>query len=285
MCWSCPFLGLSGLHLIGILIVGGTYFAYRGLGSDLLPEMDEGGFILDYVMPAGSSLDSTNRALAHVHEILKNTPEVESTSRRTGLQMGLAAVTEPNTGDITVKLKDTRSRGINEVMADVRTEIRRTEPALDIEFTQVLQDNIGDLSNAPEPIQIKLYASDPTLLKELGPRVAQEIVRVDGVVDVQDGVSNTISGPATNFQVDPQLAQRLGFTPTEVAEDATSILDGVSVNDPLIANGRPYTIRVRLGDETRRNVDTISNTVFNSASGRTASAGLDDNDHAASAAE
>jgi multidrug efflux pump subunit AcrB len=261
------------LGLICVLLVGGTYFAYRGLGSDLLPEMDEGGFILDYVMPAGSSLDSTNRVLAHVHDILKNTPEVESTSRRTGLQMGLAAVTEANTGDITVKLKDKRSRGIDEVMADARAQIKKTEPELDVEFTQVLQDNIGDLSNAPEPIQIKLFASDPTLLNELGPRVAQEIGKVDGVVDVENGVDNTVSGPATNFQVDPQLAQRLGFTPTEVAEDATSILDGVTVNDPLIANGRPYTIRVRLGDETRQNLDTISNTVFNSASGHTASLG------------
>ena len=261
------------LGVLCVLLVGGTYFAYRGLGSDLLPAMDEGGFILDYVMPAGSSLASTNRVLAHVHQILANTPEVENTSRRTGLQMGLAAVTEANTGDITVKLKDKRSRGIEEVMADVRAQIKKTEPELDVEFTQVLQDNIGDLSNAPEPIQIKLFADDQSLLNELGPRVAQEIGKVDGVVDVENGVDNTISGPATNFQVNPQLAERLGFTPTEVAEDATAILDGVTVNDPLIANGRPYTIRVRLGDETRQNLDTIRDTVFNSAAGHTASLG------------
>ena len=261
------------LGVLCVLLVVGTYFAYGGLGSDLLPAMDEGGFILDYVMPAGSSLASTNRVLAHVHQILASTPEVENTSRRTGLQMGLAAVTEANTGDITVKLKDKRSRGIEEVMADVRAQIKKTEPELDVEFTQVLQDNIGDLSNAPEPIQIKLFANDQSLLNELGPRVAQEIGKVQGVVDVENGVDNTISGPATNFQVNPQLAERLGFTPAEVAEDATSILDGVTVNDPLIANGRPYTIRVRLGDETRQNLDTIRNTVFNSAAGHTASLG------------
>ena len=235
--------------------------------------MDEGGFVLDYVMPAGSSIASTNQVLEHIHQILVKTPEVETTSRRTGLQMGFAAVTEANTGDITVKLKDKRSRGIDEVMADIRKQIRQTEPELDVEFTQVLQDNIGDLSNAPEPIQIKLFAEDATLLTDLGPRVATEIKKVDGVVDVENGVDNTVSGPATSFQVDPQLAARLGFTPTEVAEDATSILDGVTVNDPLIANGRPYTIRVRLGPETRQDLDTIRNTVFNSTSGHTASLG------------
>jgi CzcA family heavy metal efflux pump len=261
------------LGVLCVLLVAATYLGYRSLGSDLLPGMDEGGFVLDYVMPAGSSLASTDRVLEHIHQILINTPEVETTSRRTGLQMGFAAVTEANTGDITVKLKDKRSRGIDDVMADIRGRIKRTEPELDVEFTQVLQDNIGDLSNAPEPIQIKLFAEDPALLTELGPRVATEIQKVSGVVDVENGVDNTISGPATSFQVDPQLAARLGFTPTEVAEDATSILDGVTVNDPLIANGRPYTIRVRLGPETRQNLETIRNTVFNSTSGHTASLG------------
>ena len=261
------------LATLCVLLAVGTFFAYRSLGSDLLPEMDEGGFILDYVMPAGSSLASTGKVLDHVTQILKSTPEVESTSRRTGLQMGFAAVTEANTGDISVRLKDKRSRGIEEIIADVRAKIKQTEPQLDIEFTQVLQDNIGDLSNAPEPIQIKLFATDPALLSELAPRVATEIGKVDGVVDVENGIDNTVSGPATSFQVDPQLAARLGFTPTEVAEDATSILDGVTVNDPLIANGRPYTIRVRLGPETRQSLETIRDTVFNSSTGHTASLG------------
>ncbi len=258
---------------ICVLLVAGTWFAYQGLGSDLLPEMDEGGFILDYIMPAGSSLAETDRVLEHVEKILHDIPEVDSTSRRTGLQMGLAAVTEANTGDFTVRLKSKRSRAIDEVIADARSEIKKTEPELDVEFTQVLQDMIGDLSNAPEPIQLKIFASDPALLQQLGPRVATAIGKINGVVDIQNGIENTISGPATTFQVDPSVAARLGFTPTEIAEDATSILDGVTTDDPVIANGRPYTIRVRLGDETRTSLDAIESTVFNSATGKTASLG------------
>jgi CzcA family heavy metal efflux pump len=259
------------LSCIALAVV--TYIAYKGLGSDLLPEMDEGGFILDYVMPAGSSLQSTGKVLDHVEQILRSTPEVESTSRRTGVQMGFAAVTEANTGDISVKLKQHRSRGIDEVIADVRREIKTTEPELDVEFTQVLQDNIGDLSNAPEPIQIKLFSSDAALLNKIAPRVADEIGKIPGVVDVENGIDNTISGPATNFEVIPQLATRLGFTTQEVAEDATSILDGVEVANPVISNGKPYSIRVRLGEESRQSLEAIENTVFNSSSGRTASLG------------
>jgi CzcA family heavy metal efflux pump len=263
-------LALGGVCL---LLVLGTWAGYQALGSDLLPEMDEGGFILDYIMPAGSSLSETNRVLDHVERILREAPEVESTSRRTGLQMGLAAVTEANTGDFTVKLKAKRSRAIDDVIADVRAQVKATEPELDVEFTQVLQDMIGDLSNAPEPIQIKLFANDPALLEQLGPRVGDAIGRIEGVVDVQNGIENTISGPATNFQINPVVAARMGFTPTEVSEDATSILDGVTASDPLIQNGRPYTIRVRLGDESRASLETIQNTVFNSASGHSATLG------------
>src|SRR6202043_2740670 len=126
------------LAVLSLALIAVSYLCYHFLGSDLLPEMDEGGFVLDYIMPAGSSLAETDRVLTHVERILHDTPEVESTSRRTGLQMGLAAVTEANSGDITVKLKSKRDHAIDEVMADLRAEIRRTEPELDIEFTQVL---------------------------------------------------------------------------------------------------------------------------------------------------
>jgi CzcA family heavy metal efflux pump len=258
---------------ICLLLVIGTWAGYQALGSDLLPLMDEGGFILDYIMPAGSSLAETNRALDHVEHILHSIPEVENTSRRTGLQLGYAAVTEASTGDFTIKLKASRSRSVWEVMDEVRRRIKTTEPELDIELTQILQDNINDLSNAPEPIQVKIFSNDEVLLTQLGPRVGDAIAKISGVVDVENGVENTISGPATNFQVDPSVASRLGFTPQEVSLDATSILDGIPISAPLIANGRQYTIRVRMGDETRASLDTVRNTVFNSSSGHTATLG------------
>lgn len=256
-----------------LLLVAGTWLGYRSLGSDLLPEMDEGGFVLDYVMPAGSSLSETNRVLSHVERILQSMPEVESTSRRTGLQMGLAAVTEANTGDFTVMLKSRRDRSVEEVMADVRAKVKQSEPELDVEFTQVLQDMIGDLSNSPEPVQIKIFSPDEALLTRLGPQVGSAIEKVPGVVDVQDGIENTISGPATDFRIDPQVAARSGFTPSEVSQDATAILDGLSATNPLIANDRPYTIRIRMSQEHRESLASIENTVFNSSSGRTAALG------------
>jgi CzcA family heavy metal efflux pump len=261
------------LSIACLVLICGTVVAYQGLGSDLLPEMDEGGFVLDYIMPAGSSLTETDRVVHHVEQILQQTPEVEVISRRTGLQMGLAAVTEANYGDITVKLKDKRDRGIDEIMSDVRARVKSSEPELDVEFTQVLQDMIGDLSNAPEPIQIKIFSPNQDLLNQLGPQVGEAISKIPGVVDVENGIDNTISGPATNFQVLPSVASRVGFTPEEVSTDATAIIDGVPTSNPLIQNGRPYTVRVRYDESHRTSLDAISNTVLNSSTGHTATLG------------
>ncbi len=255
-----------------LLVIAGA-LAYRGLGSDLLPAMDEGGFILDYLMPAGTSLTETNRVLLQVEKVLQQTPEVESTSRRTGLQLGLAAVTEANRGDFTVKLKSRRNRSTDAVMADVRTRVQAIAPQLDIEVTQMLQDNINDLSNAPEPIQIRLFSSSMDLLQQTAPRIADSIAKIPGVVDVRNGIDDNLSSPSTNFQVLPAVAAQMGFTPEQVATDAHAILEGVPTEQPLIRAGRPYTIRVRFAHVYRASLAAIENTVLVSSTGRTATLG------------
>lgn len=261
------------LALFTVVLIGGSYFAYEHTGSDLLPVMDEGGFIVDYIMPAGSSLQETNRVISHVERILQRIPEVESTSRRTGLQLGLAAVTEANTGDIAVKLKRGRARGGPEVIADARAKIRAAEPVLDVEFPQLLQDMIGDLTSAPEPVVIKLFSQQPELLRSWAPKVAETIKKISGVVDVLDGIENTISGTAMSFQVDPVVAARAGFTPSEVEQDAAAILQGEPASTPVVVNDRSYTIRVRFPPETRTDLEAIRNTLLISGTGKTATVG------------
>ncbi len=260
---------LLGFSLALILIAGASYY---GLGSDLLPEMDEGAFVLDYTMPAGSSLQETDRVVTHLEQMLHAIPEVQGTSRRTGLQLGLAAVTEANTGDISVKLKDKRSRGIEEVIAQMRAEVAQQEPGIDVEFVQTLQDMIGDLTGAPEPIQIKLFSPDAALLAQWAPKVADAIQKVKGVVDVS-GIENTISGPAVMFQVDPAVAARAGFTPQEVATDASALLEGEPAQTPVVANDRAYTIRVRFPAAGRASLDAMKNTLLVSSTGKTATLG------------
>jgi CzcA family heavy metal efflux pump len=256
-----------------VLLIGGSYFCYRALGTDLLPSMDEGGFILDYWMPAGASLEETNRVLTAIEVMLRDTPEVESTSRRTGMQLGLAAVTEANTGDFAVKLKRDRNRGVDEVQTELREKIGKQFPMLQVEFVQLLQDMIGDLTSAPEPIEIKLFSQDEALLREWAPRVADSIKKSEGIVDVLNGIDNTISGPATVFQVDPTKATRAGFSPEEVELDASAIMQGEPASTPVVVSERAYTIRVRFPASTRTSLEAMNNTILGSSTGQKATLG------------
>jgi multidrug efflux pump subunit AcrB len=269
-----PWVLLASSAVIIVLSVA----CYLALDTGLLPEMDEGGFILDYDTPPGSSLAETDHILQHIEKILHSVPEVENTSRRTGLQLGLAAVTEANKGDFTVRLKVDRKRDIQEIMADIRAQIEQTEPATKVEFIQVLGDMIGDLTSAPEPIVIKLFSQDPKVLADTAPQVADAIAKIQmgnahPVVDVLNGIENTTSGPAVTYQVNPAVAARAGFTPEEIAMDAAAILEGEPAATPVILNDRAYTIRIRFPEQSRSSLDRMSNTLVASSTGRTATLG------------
>ncbi len=261
------------LVISAVVIVALSGVCYKFLGTDLLPEMDEGGFTLDYFTPPGSSLTESNAILQRIEAIIRATPEVENTSRRTGLELGIAAVTEANRGDFTVKLKSDRKRGIDEVMNDIRRQVEESEPAAKVEFIQKLQDMIGDLISQPEPVVIKLFSEDAKLLEETAPKVADTITKIHGVVDVLNGIENTISGPAVTYQVNPTVAARAGFTPEEVAMDASAILEGEPAALPVILNDRPYTIRVRFPESSRSSLESMSNTLVASSAGHTATLG------------
>ncbi len=272
---------LAGAAVLILVSFGAFYF----LGSDLLPEMDEGGFILDYLTPPGSSLQETDRIVGHLEKMLQETPEVESTSRRTGLQLGLAAVTEANRGDLTVKLKANRKRATDDVIADLRAQVKNEEPAVDADFPLILQDMIGDLTGEPEPVVIKLFSEDPKLLEEQAPRVADAIEAIGKskgkngeekpgpVVDVRNGIENTMSGPAAEFRVNTTVAAKAGFTTEEVSTDAMAVLQGVTGANPVIANNRAYNVRVRFPEENRGSLEAMSNTLLVSSAGRTATLG------------
>jgi multidrug efflux pump subunit AcrB len=266
------------LALFCVALIGVSYLCYRNLGTDLLPSMDEGGFILDYVMPPGSSLQETDRVIQHVLSIIRAVPEVASTSRRTGLQLGLAAVTEPNTGDISVKLKSKRSRGIDDIISDVRARVKKSEPELDVDFTQVLQDTIGDLTGEPQPIVVKLFGADGNVLNTWALKVADALGKIlvsgaNPVVDIDNGVDSATSGPAVVFTVDPAAATRAGFTIDQIDTATSTILDGEPAQTPVIVNDRPYQLLVRYPDANRASLDAIRNTVLVNPNGGTATLG------------
>lgn len=266
------------LPILAVVLIVVSVLCFRHIGTDLLPEMDEGGFILDYVTPPGSSLTESNRMITQILKIVHSVPEVASTSRRTGLQLGLAAVTEANTGDISIKLKTKRDRTIWQVMNEIRAKVAVEVPAASVDFTQKLQDMIGDLTSAPQPIFIEMFSPDANLLDAWAPKVADAIgkITVGGkhpVVDIDNGIDSTTSGPAIVYNVNVAKAAHAGFTPQNVVNEASAMLDGVVAPTPVVVNDRPYALRIRYPASVRSSLETMNNTMLVSPTGQTANLG------------
>ncbi len=248
---------------IVLLILAGTYFMYQHIGSGFMPNMDEGAFVLDYNSPPGTSLDETNRMLMHVEKIIMSVPEVESYSRRTGTQLGFF-ITEPNNGDFLIKLKDNRSRSIFQIMDELRTRIEASEPALRIDFGQAMQDLIGDLTNSPAPIEIKIFGPDQSVIEQKAKEVADLIKDVPGVVDVFNGI--VISGPSLIVRVDRTLAARAGLTPDDVLNQLHTMING-NVDTYVLRGEKLIGVRVRYPERYHSSLEEIENARLKSPNG------------------
>lgn len=252
------------LVIIVVLAVAlGSFVLYRFLGSEFIPEFDESAFILDYLAPPGASLQETDRILQHVEQLIREVPEVEGYSRRTGLELGLF-ITEPNKGDVAVKLKPGHARPTDEVISDLRKEIEKSEPSLEIEFLGILPDMIGDLTGSPEPIEIKLFSEDANALHQKAEEVEATIKKLNYVVDSKSGV--IVSGPAVIFNIDPQLAARFGVTASDVANTVTTAVTG-DASSTILQQDRLIAVRVIFPPEARSSLDKLRALQVRSSSG------------------
>jgi Cu/Ag efflux pump CusA len=185
--------------------------------------MDEGSIILDYWSPPGTSLEETERILIEVEKIIVTIPEVETYSRRIGTEMGFF-VTEPNTGDYLIQLRNNRDRSTEEVIDDIRSRIEATQPALLVDFGQIIGDMLGDLMASVQPIEIKIFGTEQAKLNELGQQVAGEIEKINGIEDVFDGI--IIAGPSIEFIPDHQELARFNVSPESFQYQVQTIMEG-----------------------------------------------------------
>ena len=194
-----PWIGLAAAHRAA----GGGAVATRFVGTGFLPSMDEGAFVLDYFLPAGTSLTDTDAAARKIEAILQAIPEVQTYSRRTGAELGPVAATEVSRGDIMVRLKaaSARHRSADDVISDARARIEHEVPEARVEFVQVLQDVLNDLSGTPRPIEVKLYGDDYAALRAQATATAARIQDVPGLVDLYKGFEG--DAPELSFRVDP----------------------------------------------------------------------------------
>jgi CzcA family heavy metal efflux pump len=241
-----PWIGLAAA--VALLIAG--VFATRAVGTGFLPTMDEGAFVLDYFLPAGTSLTDTDAAARKIESILQRIPEVQTYARRTGAELGPVAATEVSRGDIMVRLQapSARTRTVEQVISEARERVQHEVPEARVEFVQVLQDVLNDLSGTPRPIEVKLYGDDYAPLRVQAAETAARIRDVPGLVDLYAGFEG--DAPELRFRVDPARAARLGMTASDVAADLDAALRG-TVASAIRRPDRTIGVRVRYPDAIR----------------------------------
>ena len=212
--WSMAF--------VVVLVVSAIFISQR-LETGFLPEMDEGSIVLDYTSPPGTSLQETNLMLNEVEKMFPTIPEIESYSRRTGTQMGFF-ITEPNYGDYLIQLKKDRKRTTDEVIDELRKKIEGTQPALKIDFGQVIGDMLGDLMSSSQPIEIKVYGDNQKKLQELARQIAKITDNVKGTADVFNGI--TIAGPSVNVEPDYEKLAQFNISTTDFQSQLQTQLEG-----------------------------------------------------------
>ena len=216
--------------LVSLIFVAGLVVSivlvFPHLETGFLPEMDEGSIILDYESPPGTSLEETDRMLNEVDKIIISTPEVQAYSRRTGTELGFF-ITEPNTGDYLIQLKKNREKSTEEVIDDIRKRIEATQPALQIDMGQVIEDMLGDLMTSVQPVEIKIFGDNPEILKELSEEIAELVEEVEGTEDVFDGI--VIAGPSINIVPNYKNLAQFGITPADFQFQLQTALEGIEV--------------------------------------------------------
>ncbi len=200
-----------------------VYFILPQLQTGFLPEMDEGSIVLDYNSPPGTSLEETDRILREVEKLITAVPEVETYSRRTGTQMGFF-ITEPNSGDYLIQLKKKRTKTTEEVINDIRIQVEATQPALRIEFGQVIGDMLGDLTTSVEPVEIKVFGDDNKKLQELSRQINDVVNSVKGTADVFNGI--VIAGPSISIEPDYTKLAQFGITPANLQYQLQTSMEG-----------------------------------------------------------
>ncbi|RUL70445.1 efflux RND transporter permease subunit [Dyella choica] len=244
-------------------LVGVGALAFSQVGTGFMPAMDEGGFTFDYLSKPGTSLEETGRLLNQVEAIIRANPYVDTYARRTGLQLG-DALSEANTGDIFIRLKNGSRPSTEEVMNDIRKEVEEKVPGLDVEVSQLMEDMIGDLVAVPQPIEIQLYSDSADELNDTAQKVADALGKINGVNGVLPGINP--AGDALVMSVDPAKAALQGLDPQAVTDQVNAAIEG-TVATQLPTEGKMVGVRVRLPNAAYKRLEQVSALPIRAADG------------------
>src|SRR5262249_43165776 len=147
-------------------------------------------------------------------------------------------------------------RTTNEVIEDMRAKIEATQPALRIDFGQVIGDMLGDLMASVQPVEVKIFGDNQKKLEGLSKQASEIISNVKGTADVFDGI--VIAGPSVSVQPNlPKLAQ-YGITPANLQYQLQAALEGNIVGN-IFEKEQYSVVRLVYPGSRKLTVSDISN--------------------------
>ncbi len=261
---------------LALLILGGTIFVSRNIGSEFLPHLDEGAIWVRGTL-APSTGQSQGIAIANQARILLcSFPEVPQCTSQTGRPDDGTDTTGFFNTEFFVDLKPKEEwrpvfhQNKEELIAAMNKELEKI-PGVIWNFSQPISDNMEEaVSGVKGELAVKLYGTDLRTLEA----TAQEIINVmRGVQGVQDlGLFRVIGQPNLNFTVDRDKAARYQINVADVQDAIQTAVGGNALTQVLQGEQR-YDLVLRYLPEYRNTKEAIENIRLLSPCGRASIAG------------
>jgi len=184
--------------------------------ASLLPPLDEGSILVEYIMPPGTSLSESNRIGNQLERLALRQPDIASVYRRTGSPAAGYQIEGPHRGEIMMKLKpfDQRKRSADAIMDDFR-RLSADFPSMSFLFHNPTQEKMDEsFSGLPALFGVTLYGEDNNTLIKLGTQVEQLLKQQP---DISNIVNNTnIRSNQLTVRLRPDQLALYGLQATDV---------------------------------------------------------------------
>jgi cobalt-zinc-cadmium resistance protein CzcA len=257
--WYAPALDRCLRHprvvaIVTLLIAVPAIVVGARIGSDFMPQLDEGAFLLQTVLPAEAALDEVDRLNHRVEDILREVPEVDDVVRRTGRAERTEDPMPHTLSDVLVVLKPNRSRSLEEIEIEMRERLEGL-PGVAVLFTTPLGMRIDEgLGGTPADLSVRIFGPDLDELSRLAEEAAILVRDVEGIADLR---AEQLTGlPQLQISVNREAAARVGLAPGDVIRAVRIGLVGEEQSQIWLGQRR-FDLVVRLRDDRRATFDAI----------------------------
>ncbi|TXH86053.1 MAG: CusA/CzcA family heavy metal efflux RND transporter [Pseudomonas sp.] len=230
------------------------------LGSEFVPNLNEGDFAIQALRIPGTSLTQSVEMQKQLEATLKaKFPEIERIFARTGTAEIAADPMPPNISDGYIMLKPMDQwpeprKTREELLAAIREEAA-TVPGNNYEFSQPIQLRFNELiSGVRSDVAVKVFGDDNDLLNETANRIAATLQKVPGATEVK--VEQTTGLSMLSVNIDRAKATRYGLNMTDVQEAVATAVGGREAGT-FFQGDRRFDILVRLPEDVRQDVEAL----------------------------